>query len=126
MQGIAGIREVYVGILAARPTLELQTLAVTRAGDIAMLHGKWILRTTGQDGGQVFEGRAEHRNCPAPAGRYLAVRHRQSLHAKLTEPRRAMFGRLVLPPSFAYARKVHFCPSGNMKNRLRRFAPKKP
>jgi ketosteroid isomerase-like protein len=48
--GKAAIRELYRGILAAHPTLELQTLVVTRAGDLAMLHGKWILYERGFDG----------------------------------------------------------------------------
>jgi uncharacterized protein (TIGR02246 family) len=59
VRGLAQIREVYVAALAARPTLELLTLGVTRAGDLAMLHGKWTLHEHGTEGSDV---RREGRN----------------------------------------------------------------
>src|SRR6476660_7794662 len=46
VEGTDAIRERYRYVLATRPTIEVQTLGVNRAGDLAMLHGKWILRET--------------------------------------------------------------------------------
>ena len=58
VQGTDAIREAYRGSLALRPTIHVQTLAVNRAGDLAMLHGKWVLHGTGPDGSQIrIEGR---------------------------------------------------------------------
>jgi uncharacterized protein (TIGR02246 family) len=59
VQGTDAIREQYRRILARRPSIDLQTLSVHRAGDLAMLHGKWVLHETGTDGRQV---RREGRN----------------------------------------------------------------
>ena len=57
-QGTVAIREAYRGYFAMLPTIDLRTLGVNRAGDLAMLHGKWILAATGPDGGQIhMEGR---------------------------------------------------------------------
>jgi uncharacterized protein (TIGR02246 family) len=73
-QGTEAIREAYRDALATRPTIDLQTLGVNRAGDLAMLHGKWILHATGPDGGQI---RSEGRNTEIarlqPDGRWLFV-----------------------------------------------------
>jgi len=72
--GIDAIREAYRGFLAARPTIDLHTLAVNRAGDLAMLHGKWILQGTGPDGGLVRrEGRNTETARLQPDGRWLFV-----------------------------------------------------
>ena len=74
VQGRAAIREVYRGILAVRPTLELQTLGATRAGDLAMLHGKWILHESGNDGSQIRrEGQNTETARLQPDGRWLFV-----------------------------------------------------
>ena len=74
VQGTAAIREVYRGIFAARPALGLQTLAVARAGDLAMLHGKWILHEAKSDGGQIRrEGRNTETARLQPDGRWLFV-----------------------------------------------------
>jgi ketosteroid isomerase-like protein len=74
VQGTDAIREAYRGFFAMRPTIDLQTLGVTRAGDLAMLHGKWILQGTGPDGSQI---RREGRNTEVarlqPGGRWLFV-----------------------------------------------------
>jgi uncharacterized protein (TIGR02246 family) len=74
VQGTDAIREAYRGFLSMRPTIDLQTLGVNRAGDLAMLHGKWTLHGTGPDGGQI---RREGRNTEAarlqPNGRWLFV-----------------------------------------------------
>src|SRR5258708_40017799 len=74
VQGIESIREAYRGILAMRPTMELRTLAVNRAGDLAMLHGKWILQETGADGSPIrTEGRNTETARLQPDGRWLFV-----------------------------------------------------
>ena len=74
VQGTAAIREIYRGIFALRPTLELQTLGVTRAGDLAMLHGKWILSESASDFSQIRrEGRNTETARLQPDGRWLFV-----------------------------------------------------
>ena len=74
VQGTDAIREAYRGFLAMRPTIDLQTLGVNRTGDLAMLHGKWILRGTGPDGGQIrSEGRNTETARLQPDGRWLFV-----------------------------------------------------
>ena len=74
VQGTDAIREAYRGFLAMRPTIDLQTLAVHRAGDLAMLHGKWTLHGTGPDGGQIHrEGRNTETARLQPDGRWLFV-----------------------------------------------------
>jgi ketosteroid isomerase-like protein len=57
-----------------RPTIDVQTLGVNRAGDLAMLHGKWILHATGPDGNQIHrEGRNTETARLQPDGRWLFV-----------------------------------------------------
>ena len=74
VEGIDAIREVYRGILAMRPTMDLETLAVNRAGDLAMLHGKWTLFGTGPDGSQIRrEGRNSETARLQPDGHWLFV-----------------------------------------------------
>jgi ketosteroid isomerase-like protein len=74
VQGTDAIREAYRGVLAMRPTIELRTLGVNRARDLAMLHGKWILRGTGPDGDQICrEGRNTETARLQPNGRWLFV-----------------------------------------------------
>jgi uncharacterized protein (TIGR02246 family) len=74
VQGTEAIREAYRGIFAMRPTIDLQTLGVNRAGDLAMLHGKWTWYGTRPDGGQI---RREGRNAEIarlqPDGHWLFV-----------------------------------------------------
>ena len=73
-QGTAAIRELYRGVLAARPAIELQTLGVVRAGDLAMLHGKWILQEATSDGSQLRrEGGNTETARLQPDGRWLFV-----------------------------------------------------
>src|SRR5262249_4587472 len=73
-QGTDAIREAYRGFLAMRPTIHLQTLGVNRAGDLAMLHGRWILHGTGPDGVQICrEGRNAETARLQPDGRWLFV-----------------------------------------------------
>jgi ketosteroid isomerase-like protein len=74
VRGIDAIREAYRGFFAMRPTIEVQTLGVNRVGDLAMLHGKWILLGTGPDGGQIRrEGRNTETARLQPNGRWLFV-----------------------------------------------------
>ena len=74
VQGLDAIRDRYRVALVNAPTIELQTLGVTRAGTLAMLHGKWIVRETGPDGRQVRrEGRNTETARQQPDGRWLFV-----------------------------------------------------
>ncbi len=74
VQGRDAIREAYRAILAMRPTIDVQTLGVNCAGDIAMMHGKWVLHQTGPDGVQIRrEGRNTETARLQPDGRWLFV-----------------------------------------------------
>ena len=72
--GHAAIRAAYLRFFAARPTIDLETLGVNRAGDLAMLHGKWVVRRAGAAGEHT---RSEGRNTEIarlqPDGRWLFV-----------------------------------------------------
>jgi uncharacterized protein (TIGR02246 family) len=74
LYGIDAIRELYRRALATRPRIELHTLGVHRAGDLAMLHGKWTVREIAPDGAAI---RREGRNTEVarlqPDGRWLFV-----------------------------------------------------
>jgi ketosteroid isomerase-like protein len=57
-----------------RPTIDLQTLGVSRAAELAMLHGKWTLHATGPDGNLIRrEGRNTETARRQPDGRWLFV-----------------------------------------------------
>jgi len=72
--GIDAIREAYRGFLVTQPTIHLQTLGVNRAGDLAMLHGKWSIRGTKPDGAPTHgEGRNTETVRLQPDGRWLFV-----------------------------------------------------
>jgi uncharacterized protein (TIGR02246 family) len=74
VQGTDAIRAAYRVSLSVRPTIDVQTLGVNRAGDLAMLHGKWILHVTGPDGNQIHrEGRNTETARLQPDGRWLFV-----------------------------------------------------
>jgi ketosteroid isomerase-like protein len=74
VRGTDAIRQAYRDALAMRPTIDVQTLGVNRAGDLAMLHGKWILDGTGPDGVQIHrEGRNTETARLQPDGRWLFV-----------------------------------------------------
>lgn len=73
IEGIDAIREQYRHVLATRPTIAVQTLGVYRVGDLAMLHGKWILRETIRSGHGVREGRNTETARRQPDGRWLFV-----------------------------------------------------
>ncbi len=80
-RGSDAIREAYRRVLASRPTMELETLAVNKVGDLAMLHGRWTLREIGPDGSET---RREGRNTEAarrqPDGSWLFVIDIPSTH----------------------------------------------
>jgi len=74
VQGSDAIRDRYRVAFAARPSIDVQTLGVARAGTLAMLHGKWVLRETGPDGRQVRrEGRNTETARQQSDGRWLFV-----------------------------------------------------
>ena len=73
VDGTDAIRERYRHVLATRPTIAVQTLGMNRAGDLAMLHGKWILRETIPSGHIVREGRNTETARRQPDGRWLFV-----------------------------------------------------
>ena len=73
-QGTDAIRERYRRTLATHPAIEVQTLGVNVVGDLAMLHGKWILKAIGPDGTQIRrEGRNTETARRQPDGRWLFV-----------------------------------------------------
>jgi len=73
IEGTDAIRERYRHALARQPTITVETLGVYRVGDLAMLHGKWILRETTPTGHSVREGRNTETARRQPDGRWLFV-----------------------------------------------------
>lgn len=74
VQGTDAIREVYRASFSVRPIIQMHTLGVNRAGDLALLHGKWALYATGPDGDQIHtEGRNTETARLQPDGRWLFV-----------------------------------------------------
>jgi uncharacterized protein (TIGR02246 family) len=73
VEGTDAIREWYRHVLATRPTIAVQTLGMNRAGDLAMLHGKWILCETTRSGDSVREGCNTETARRQPDGRWLFV-----------------------------------------------------
>ena len=56
------------------PAIEVQTLSVNLAGDLAMLHARWSLREPALDGSQFLrEGRNAETARRQPDGRWLFV-----------------------------------------------------
>jgi len=73
-RGIDAIRKRYRDVLATRPSIQVKTLAVHQAEDLALLHGKWILDDVGQDGRQIRrEGRNTETVRRQPNGTWLFV-----------------------------------------------------
>ena len=70
-----------------RRLYELKNAIRNRGGDLAMLHGKWILHATGPDVGRIHsKGRRTENRSPA-AGWALAISDRQSVGTQgLTSP----------------------------------------
>jgi uncharacterized protein (TIGR02246 family) len=74
IHGTNAIREQYRAALATHPSIDVQTLSVNAAGDLALLHGKWILRETGPNGRQIRrEGRNTETARRQSNGRWLFV-----------------------------------------------------
>ena len=74
MRGKDAIREAYRGYLANHPTMELQTLGANRVGELAMLHGHWVMSSTAEDGSPVrHEGHNTETVRLQPDGRWLFV-----------------------------------------------------
>lgn len=73
-RGLEAIREAYRRTLSIRPFIQVQTLGATQAGDLALLHGKWIFRGKAADGSEI---RTEGRNAETVRrqrdGRWLFV-----------------------------------------------------
>lgn len=73
-QGSEAIRERYRLAVATRPSIEVQTLGVHVTGDLAMLHGKWVLFEAGPNGSLVRrQGRNTETARRQPDGRWLFV-----------------------------------------------------
>ena len=73
-QGSDAIRERYRLAVASLPSIEVQTLSVHLAGDLAMLHGRWILFEAGPNGSLVRrQGRNTETARQQPDGRWLFV-----------------------------------------------------
>lgn len=51
--GRAAIGEALAGFLALNGRMTIETVRVIQAGDIALLHGAWILSGTGPDGSAI-------------------------------------------------------------------------
>jgi uncharacterized protein (TIGR02246 family) len=74
VHGKDAIREAYRGYFAKQPTMELRTLGANRVGELAMLHGHWVLHGTGADGSATrHEGRNSETVRQQPDGHWLFV-----------------------------------------------------
>jgi uncharacterized protein (TIGR02246 family) len=74
VHGKDAIREAYRGYFAKRPTMELRTLGANRVGELAMLHGHWIMHSTAADGSSArYEGRNTETVRLQPDGHWLFV-----------------------------------------------------
>ena len=72
--GREAIREAYRRFFTGRPAIELETLAVHRTGELAMLHGRWRIERTSTPGEPVRnEGRNTETVRLQPDGRWLFV-----------------------------------------------------
>ena len=73
-RGTDAIRERYRAVLANQPSIDVQTLTVYACGDLAMLHGKWVLHEPGAGGTQIRrQGRNAETARQQPDGRWLFV-----------------------------------------------------
>ena len=73
VEGTDAIRAWYRHVLATRPTIAVQTLGMNRAGDLAMLHGKWMVRDAILSGHVEREGHNTETARRQPDGRWLFV-----------------------------------------------------
>jgi uncharacterized protein (TIGR02246 family) len=72
VQGTDAIRQSYRPILAARPTIHLQMLAVHRAGELALLQGGWIVHSEAR-GARLAQGRSTEVARLQSDGRWLFI-----------------------------------------------------
>jgi uncharacterized protein (TIGR02246 family) len=72
VEGIDAIGEAYRRLLAARPTIHLQLLAMHRAGDLALLQGRWIVHSAAR-GARLSQGRSTEVARLQPDGRWLFI-----------------------------------------------------
>ena len=54
-EGTDAIREVMRQMLAGHPTLNIEVPLVIQTGDVALLHSKWTVTSTGADGKQTTD-----------------------------------------------------------------------
>ena len=74
VRGILDIEAWYHAALNAGPVIALETLSVNVAGDLAVLHGRWIVRETGPNATEIRrEGRSIEVARQQPDGRWLFV-----------------------------------------------------
>lgn len=74
VRGIDAIREQYRAILTNHPSIDVQTLGVNLAGNLAMLHGRWVLHETRPDGSRIRrKGRNTETARQQSDGRWLFV-----------------------------------------------------
>jgi uncharacterized protein (TIGR02246 family) len=74
VEGQEAIRKRYRDALLSRPSIDVRTLSVNIAGDLVLLHGRWLLRETGPDGSEVRrEGWNTEMARRQPDGRWLFV-----------------------------------------------------
>ena len=73
-RGTDAIRDAYRAVLTQRPWIELQTISVIRAGNVAMLQGTWVRHGVSFDGHSVHsEGRNVETVRLQADGRWLFV-----------------------------------------------------
>jgi uncharacterized protein (TIGR02246 family) len=73
-RGREAIRAAYLAYMALKPRIELYTLGAFRAGDLALLFGRWKLQGTGPDGAPVHnEGHNAETVRRQPGGSWLFV-----------------------------------------------------
>ena len=53
LQGASAIREGFAGFIAMKPTMNVESLNVVQADDVAIVYTKWSLSGTGPDGGAI-------------------------------------------------------------------------
>lgn len=74
VQGVGAVEERYRNFFTAKPTIEIETIAITRAGNLALLHGRWKLRGSRPDGAAFqSEGRNSEVVRQQADGRWLFV-----------------------------------------------------
>ena len=74
LQGSSAIREGFAGFIAMKPTMNLESLTVVQADDVAIVYTKWSLSGTGPDGGAIImNGQATDVMRRQPDGTWLCV-----------------------------------------------------